>query len=180
MGDPMMDIREVLKPCPFCGDSEELRVCQPAHMHGYWVVHCGCCGGEMQAETEGGATAGWNTRAALDQPSLKEPTDAEVERLAKLNPGYRGDWEGDALSVNIRIHVRAILKALATGTAPSLKDDDVERVAKGVIDRTVERLKRLHPYAGRPCWDVIVAQELRAAIEAMSVSSCGEGGHDEA
>jgi Lar family restriction alleviation protein len=58
------NLPEELKACPFCGDDEELRVCQPPHMHGYWVVHCGCCGGEMQAESEAGAIAGWNERAS--------------------------------------------------------------------------------------------------------------------
>ena len=77
-----------LKACPFCGDDEELRVCQPLYLSGYWAVHCGCCGGEMQSESRAGAVADWNTRTDPPKTALDEIESAlfdPIESDAVLN-----------------------------------------------------------------------------------------------
>jgi hypothetical protein len=50
---------------------------------------------------------------------------------------------------------------------PNTPTEDVERVASQVVERTVARLRELHDYAGRPSWEKVIAEELRAAIEAL-------------
>ena len=45
-----------------------------------------------------------------------------------------------------------------------------EELAKQIIDRAIERLRALPNHAGRPAWDAIVAEEIRAVPRAI-----GEG-----
>lgn len=60
--NPVID----LKPCPFCGDDEELRVeaDKACACPCYWWVVCGACSCRVAAESREGAIAAWNTRAA--------------------------------------------------------------------------------------------------------------------
>jgi hypothetical protein len=40
---------------------------------------------------------------------------------------------------------------------------DTDR-AREIVDRTIERLKALHPYAARPAWDQVIKDEMLAAL----------------
>ena len=99
---------DALKACPFCGDDEELRVCQPLYLSGYWAVHCGCCGGEMQSESRVGAVVDWNTRT--DPP--KTVLDEEVVAVPF------GVDDGQSIAAKVKI---------CRTTPPSVLDQEVVR-----------------------------------------------------
>lgn len=49
-----------------------------------------------------------------------------------------------------------------------------EDVAKAAIDRAIARLQALPNHAGRPAWDAIVAEEIRAALEPVATTIAKE------
>jgi Lar family restriction alleviation protein len=113
-----------LKPCPFCGDDEELRVCQPPHMRGHWVAHCGACGGEMQAESENGAIAGWNTRHSVTDEGLVERSEI-IAAFEKDDEMHRRLFsctlaqEAETRAAYLEAYADTVSKAMYAGERPS-------------------------------------------------------------
>jgi hypothetical protein len=92
-------------------------------------------------------------------PNLSQ--DAEwLRNLAKLRFGCERTDIGDRLE-SIAAAIDAIL---STGDNAGL----VERLTTEAIDRSIARLRGLPEYAGRPTWDQVVAEELRAAILSLT------------
>lgn len=48
---------------------------------------------------------------------------------------------------------------------PEPLSEQLERLAKDCIDRSITRLRNLHDAAGRPAWDQVVQQELRVTLD---------------
>ena len=108
---------DALKACPFCGDDEELRVCQPLYLSGYWAVHCGCCGGEMQSESRAGAVADWNTRTDPPKTVLEEEEAIEAGVVA-LRDWMSENWGDikDGAETGMRGAVRTLISLKDRGT----------------------------------------------------------------
>jgi hypothetical protein len=81
----MSDLREALKPCPFCGNQPRSRwfgATGEDDDSGYWGLEC--CQAFSHEDTEEDSARVWNTRAALAQPEAVEPV-----KLTYTN--YRGE-----------------------------------------------------------------------------------------
>lgn len=60
-------------------------------------------------------------------------------------------------------------------TPATPEGDAISRAAEVAITRAISRLQVIHDYAGRPEWDHIVAEEMRAALDHMRAQAKAEG-----
>lgn len=71
-------VAPMLKPCPFCSESEGVYLDDPGPTHPHSaIVRCSGCNAVQCHNTAAEAIAAWNTRTRA------EPTEAQIER-AKL------------------------------------------------------------------------------------------------
>lgn len=71
------DMREALKPCPFCGEKAELLCGVP----GCWFVKCTGCHASSDDVSEERTIKLWNRRAALSAPAVHPVRDESTWRL---------------------------------------------------------------------------------------------------
>src|SRR5687768_4901639 len=91
----MSDLREALKPCPFCGNQPKSRwfgATGEDDDSGYWGIEC--CQAFSHEDTEEDSARVWNTRAALAQPEAVEPVflgNSDPKVVAARLRGYAND-----------------------------------------------------------------------------------------
>ena len=62
-----------LKPCPFCGESEQLATNRPNTFFADSYIHCYSCGAKGSTQMPPAHIKAWNTRAPTDiaKPDIK-------------------------------------------------------------------------------------------------------------
>jgi hypothetical protein len=69
-----------MKPCPFCGETEDIRYSEPDNQPIYWCGNCGCFGPNDVSEAK--ARKMWNLRRPA--ADLLAACEADVPQLADL------------------------------------------------------------------------------------------------
>lgn len=98
-----------------------------------------------------------------------------TERIQALEEALRNIRELNATGVDENGHRWAnsdlieqeIVFALAA--SQPARPTAVEDAATQAVQRAIDRLRSLHPSAGRPAWDEIVAEEMVGALRALTV-----------
>ncbi len=175
----MPDEPPKIDPCPFCQKPGAITRCNE---DGWYAccsdINCWARGCPAIWATEAEAIAAWNAR-----PTPPMDREGVIERMAP--PAGASDmgrafeqagWEAVAQIARDRGDNATAEEAERNAAQPLLPRapamaGEVERHAKEVIDRAISRLQALPDYAGRPAWDKVVAEELRAAITALSTSA---------
>ena len=95
---------EELKPCPFCGEQNELYPCVIGFGEGKpYAIDCIGCGMDFVPREGRDVIAAWNTRTPQWQDIATAPKDGEPVLLYKPNErmvgeytivGYWGEWPG--------------------------------------------------------------------------------------
>src|SRR5687768_2457407 len=143
----MSDLREALKPCPFCGGND-IRF-DKHHSYNYshpdfkfhWSMCCYNCGATFPNRYRKELlVAAWNTRAALAQPEAVEP-------VAYL---HSGDFkEGAAEDVQYFEVTVSLYPAVGFDvpiyTTPPLAPDERMRRALEIVPTIIEQLERIEP-----------------------------------
>jgi Lar family restriction alleviation protein len=149
LSSPDTEIDAQLLPCPFCGESPELRyIMECGEVFSAWV-RCKCGAERRESRTKAIAIEKWNTRPGL----AKQPSQKPVawRRRHGPSPWIYSEEKPEGPSIHL-FEVEALVRAVpVTSTDRGMQESIARKALDALADKVSSKIAQLEHYKEYDC-----------------------------